>query len=87
MEKKTIKLSLRIILAFSCAILLSIIPDQFPRAFGDWYCTNTTHIYGGDSHSLATWHWGYRHWLYFLMGFCLFVIQVIDMIKEFNKEK
>ena len=87
MKKETIKLSVRIIFAFGCAILLSIIPDQFPNAFGDWYCTNTTHIYSGSTHNLPTWHWGYRHWLYFLMGFCLFVIQVIDMIKEFNKEK
>ena len=87
MEKKTIKLSIRIVLAFSCAIILSIIPDQFPVAFGDWYCTDTKHYYNGSTHTSSVWHWGYRHFLYFLMGFCLFVIQIFDMSSQFNKEK
>lgn len=33
----------------------------------------------------ATWHWGYRHWVWMLMGFCLFVTQVIRIGSIINK--
>jgi hypothetical protein len=29
---------------------------------------------------ISQWHWGYRHWLYFIMCITLFVIQVVDII-------
>lgn len=33
----------------------------------------------GGKHN-STWHWGYRHWLFFAMGAVLFIIQSFDII-------
>ena len=40
---------------------------------------------GYDSHN-PTIHWGYRHWIYFLMGLSLFVVQVKDLVDFINKK-
>jgi hypothetical protein len=39
------------------------------------------------AHDIPEWHWGYRHWLFFTMGFCLAVIQIVDIIVIINKEE
>jgi hypothetical protein len=86
---KTIKISIRIIAVFMVAIIMSVIPDLFPNLFGDWLCEgHYEQIKGclyigeyGNFHQ-PTWHWGYRHWLWFLMGIALFIIQVIDIIDK-----
>lgn len=31
-------------------------------------------------------HWGYRHWLFFIMGVILFIIQLVDIINYTFKE-
>lgn len=30
-------------------------------------------------------HWGYRHFLFMVMGLCLFVLQVVEIINLINK--
>ena len=40
-----------------------------------------------DTKHNPTWHWGYRHWLFFSMGVCLFIVQVVDIINFIDKEE
>jgi len=32
------------------------------------------------------WHWGWRHWLWMFMGFCLFVVQCVRIGFNFKIE-
>lgn len=41
--------------------------------------------YSSGAHS-KTIHWGYRHWLFFVMGVILFIIQSIDIFIYSNKD-
>lgn len=92
MKNKTIIISLRVIALFTVAILVSKIPDLYPDFFGDWKCYGREFLkynehgpdaYGpcdfGEGTHNPKWHWGYQHWLFFLMGFSLTVIQFIDI--------
>lgn len=96
---KNIKVSLRIIALFTVAIFISKIPELYPNFFGDWYCQgkelirydkNDWPIYSGcDMHEgwhSSKWHWGYQHYLFFLMGLALSIIQIIDIFKLINKD-
>lgn len=88
---KTIQISIRIILMFATIIFASFIPDYFHNFFGDELCNGFImradgymeqffHI--GGKHSELIWHWGFRHWMWLLMGLSLFVIQLIDLVKK-----
>lgn len=91
MKSKTIKVSLRVIVLFTVAILISKIPDIYPDFFGDWLCkgrwfNEKNGLYGNwegcdvfSAHN-PTFHWGYQHYLFFLMGLCLGVLQIIDIV-------
>lgn len=47
--------------------------------FGKYNGCNTLDIFGGREHD-PTWHWGYRHYIFFLGGVCLFIVQSIYII-------
>lgn len=98
------RLTLQIVIIFSIVMLASLIPDNYHSIFGDYFCSgriwteplpgSTTGVghyigcdIGLDAHN-PTWHWGYRHWVWLTMGFCLFVVQCFR-IGEFinNKNK
>lgn len=101
------KLSFNIAVVFIIVILLSYLPDRFPKLFGDWLCEGRKYVsrydsnrdlisgytigcdYGIESHSHnPCWHWGYQHWLWFLMGLSLFVVQIFrigEIINNKNK--
>lgn len=93
----SIKVSLRIIALFSAAILISKIPDLYHNLFGDWYCEGRKYVYSTDivrSHYIGCdmlnehnpkWHWGYQHWLFFLMGVSLSIVQIVDIISIITK--
>ena len=92
---KTIKVSIRVIAMFTGAILLSYIPVLMPKFFGDWFCKGSGNwidnhyqkcTQTGQFHN-PTWHWGYQHWLFFFMGLCLMVIQIVDIINLINKKE
>lgn len=98
--KKIQIISLRVILLFTVAMFVSFIPDYLHDFFGDWTCKGCEFVqdkvfgsyigcHYGDVHVHdATLHWGYRHWLFFLMGIILFIIQVVDLIMYIDsKEK
>lgn len=97
---KVTELSLRIILIFVTAILASFIPDNFPSFFGDWHCVTGSglYIYKGSTNieghfqycslygsHLPTWHFGYRHYLWCIMGIVLFIIQIVYLINKNDK--
>ena len=97
---KTINVSIRVIAMFMGAILLSYIPVLMPKFFGDWYCQGkwiiSTDQNGfnqylgcdtGEGRHNAEWHWGYQHWLFFFMGLCLMIIQIVDIINLINKNE
>jgi hypothetical protein len=86
---KTTIISIRIVALFSSAILMSLIPEQFPNFFGDWTCNASEKLLcykgcmGDLGHSIPTSHWGYRHFLFFAMGLVLFIVQIFSI---FNKD-
>lgn len=85
------KISLNIAAAFMVAIFASFIPELAPEFFGDTKCQGSRllpelvhHYYQYEGCQFnpngaheATTHWGWRHWLWMLMGLTLFVVQVI----------
>lgn len=91
------QLSVRVVLLFTVAIFSTFIPDYFHSFFGDELCKGQYFDYASN-HSIGclkgdwglhdpTWHWGYRHWLYFFMCIILFIINVGSIIDVLQKEK
>ena len=90
------RLSIRVIIMFSIAILISFIPENFRDFFGDLKCVGSGEYVTGTYHyrfcnegiggmHSSTWHWGYRHILVFTMGVVLFTIQAIVAIYQETK--
>lgn len=80
-------ISLRIILLFTVAILSTFLGELLSGFLGDWECdiTGMCHYgYGKEYYSHV--HWGYRHWLYFVMCVMLFIIQANDVIQLVKKQ-
>lgn len=97
------RLSLQVILIFAIIILGSFLPDTLPEFFGDWTCKGSgkeifkmdgytaqhTGCTIGAWHSEPELHWGYKHYMYMLMGICLFIVQCFrigNLINNRNKE-
>jgi hypothetical protein len=71
--------------------------DYFHNFFDDFKCSGSGQKlidsymyqkcnYAGWEYHESTWHWGYRHWLYFIMCLTLFVLQVTDIINYADAE-
>ena len=79
--KKLTLVSLRIILVFVSGIVMSLIGDCLHSILGDWHCRGCNYAEMGNYEiHVPQWHWGWRHWLFMLMGFCLFIVQTVDII-------
>jgi hypothetical protein len=88
---------LRIVFIFAIVMFLSFIPDSFHEFFGDWHCNGTEVIraangdfmhYAGCRENYEhgpTWHWGFRHWIWMLMGLSLFIYNAILIGISINK--
>jgi hypothetical protein len=85
--------SINIIVLFFISILASFIPEYFSGFFGDYHCNGAAYEiapnglyirHGCDVSGLhnPTKHWGYRHYLWSLMGIVLFVAQVVRIINS-----
>jgi len=96
---KTHLLSLRIVVLFTVAILSTFLGDYLHLFLGDWKCDGSGKrylegiyvLYERCNYSLcnlhdSSWHWGYRHWIYFVMCITLFIIQVVDIINFSSKK-
>jgi hypothetical protein len=94
---KILKISFRIVLLFSATMVFSLIADSLPDFFGDWKCQGSLEIipetyiykgcnYGAEGFHDPSLHWGYRHWVFFMMGLCLSIVQVFDIINLTNKK-
>jgi hypothetical protein len=97
MKKKTIKLSVKVVLLFAIPIFMSFLPELYPVFFGDWFCMGSgehlegvnsyrscNHLGGFNGFHLKSWHWGYRHWAFVLMGLVIFIVQAFDLISDEN---
>lgn len=93
----SLKVSLRIIALFTVAIFVSKIPDIYADFFGDWKCegsigpisTGSWQYKGcnyGEGFHDSTWHWGYQHYLFFLMGLSLSIVQIADIVNILNNK-
>lgn len=89
----------QIILIFLVMGAATLLPDLFPKLFGDWHCQGRICTqnakgycdylgcdYANQGAHNPDWHWGYRHWLFFFMGLILFIIQTIRLISYTNKK-
>lgn len=93
---KHTKIMGRIVLLFGIVMLMSFIPENFRELFGDWQCEGShynpsdrshigcVYISQYESHS-PTWHWGFRHWIWMLMGVALFIYNTILIIIKIDK--
>lgn len=92
-----LKITPRIILIFVIAITMSFIADEFHSFFGDITCNGTvlnieTNKYEylfhyGAIHKDTQTHWGWRHWLFFMMGLSIATLQIIDIVNCYNKKE
>jgi hypothetical protein len=94
---KSIKISIRIVLLFAAIMVFSFIGEYLHDFFGDWKCQGSIERvtdsysykgcnYGDFGFHDPSWHWGYRHWIFFLMGFCLSIVQAVGIINLINKK-
>jgi len=83
----------RIAMAFFIVMAFSFIPENFPDWFGDWKCEGGRYAghgnyegcwYTGTSHGPST-HWGFRHWMWWLLGICLFLYNISLIVASINK--
>lgn len=75
---------------FTVAIFSTFIPEYLHGFFGDRYCyepikgcKDTVARYEYQPH----YHWGYRHWLYFVMTLILFILQAVRIIEYVSNEE
>jgi hypothetical protein len=80
-------------LLFMMAVMMavSLIPDHAREFFGDWQCEGGRYVwdekydrgdmkgclYRGALEHNSTWHWGYRHWLFFAFGIAFAIISIV----------
>ena len=73
-----IKLSLRVMVLFFLAMIVSFLPDYFRSFFGDLPMDPKAYHFGAMIDD--NWDWGYRHYLFFYMCTILFGIQSARII-------
>lgn len=94
------KIAVTIVWTFATIIAMSFVGDYCRDFFGDWHCNGSVYVRSTDGfHDLKgchyadqgshdpTWHWGYRHWMFFTCGFFLFVLNVVRVIIMIDKSK
>lgn len=90
MKTKQFKVSARIAILFATAISLSFIPDYSHLFFGDTFCLGNIGknvcIEGWCNLHGNTYHWGYRHFLWALMGLSLAIVQIVGIVQIIDKD-
>ncbi|MCE3278056.1 MAG: hypothetical protein K0S44_247 [Bacteroidetes bacterium] len=98
-QKDYLKLSLNIIVTFTMWIMISFVPDYLHDLFGDWICDGSRFIandgayghyegcdYANDGNHLPKLHWGFRHWLWCIMGISLVIVQGFRIANLFKNK-
>jgi hypothetical protein len=65
---------------------MSFLPEGNREFFGDWQCNGGDYYKKADFVHGPTWHWGFRHWMWMLMGAALFIYNAVIMIIKLDKE-
>ena len=83
-----------------CVLIMaaSFIADNCHSFFGDWQCegsgpymVNVHHYekcdYGGGfaNYHSNTWHWGFRHWVFFAFGLSMTIWSIIEIVEPNDK--
>ena len=84
---KRSKLKLKIMGLFLVIIFASFIPEMIPEFFGDWKCEGFDAGCRYTNSHAPTIHYGFRHWMWILMGFILFMISIVNIIEEAELEE
>ena len=91
------KLKTKIVALFALIFIASYVPEKYPTAFGDWKCQGSgeeletsgemIHYKNCDylAYHGATWHWGFRHYLWLGLGLTLTAITVHQIVESENK--
>jgi hypothetical protein len=83
----SLKGKLKLALVFITIMGASFIPGYFPEFFGDWVCKGG----GKCSHlrcfynSPPTLHYGFRHWIFILMGITFTIISLTEISEKEKK--
>lgn len=92
------KIQFRIFMIFAVIFFASFIPENFHEFFGDWLCQGSgtrlsdSYLYSGCNHlqagyHLPEWHWGFRHYVWLVMGATLALYNAVMLISEEDKNK
>ena len=92
-------IQLRLLLMFAIIMAASFIPEYNHELFGDWKCEGSGKVikeisYGGViyekcnyaefTYHNSMWHWGFRHYIWVIMGLTFTIINVHSI---FNQKK
>jgi hypothetical protein len=83
----SLKGKLKLALVFITIMGASFIPSCFPEFFGDWVCK------GGEKcrhlscsyNTPPTLHYGFRHWIFILMGIIFTIISLFEISGKENE--
>jgi len=90
------KIQLRIFLIFSIIFFSSFLPENYHTFFGDWMCQGSgTAIpnqmyysgcnYLNSGYHNSEWHWGFRHYIWILMGLTMTIVNISKIIYDETK--
>jgi hypothetical protein len=85
----TLKGKLKLALVFIIIIEASFITEKFPVFFGDWVCKGygLCNKEGCFRDTPPTLHYGFRHWIFILMGLVFTIVSIFEIkVKEENKK-
>lgn len=94
-------LYVQLLIMMAVMMAVSFIPEHFREFFGDMKCdgnfghTDDTEwvfdkgscYYRGIMEHQPTWHWGFRHWLFFTFGIAFTIISIVRIVEKWERSK
>ena len=79
--KKLNKITIVILITFSIMMVMSLITsnESVMLLIGDTKC-NLKEGHYGKEYVMEHWHYSWTHYLYILMGVCLFIVQIANVV-------
>jgi len=83
----SLKGKLKLALVFMIIMCASFIPQWFPDFFGDWVCKGGKNCNMGTcaGMDLPKKHYGFRHWVFILMGVTFTIISLCEISEKEKK--